>query len=96
MLSHCVDQMQMLQNLYEYLLDAESQLGMDKSGGDVAFDSLGGSSVPVAAGAGDTNICGGIVQLYWDKILGRCLDGNEQVRQSALKVRNCWRNCCSA
>ncbi|KAI5436465.1 hypothetical protein KIW84_022816 [Lathyrus oleraceus] len=40
----------------------------------------------VAAVAGDTNICGGIVQLYWDNILGRCLDCDEQVRQSALKI----------
>jgi cohesin loading factor subunit SCC2 len=42
--------------------------------------------VPVAAGAGDTNICGGIIQLYWSSILERCLDTNDQVRQSALKV----------
>jgi len=42
--------------------------------------------VPVAAGAGDTNICGGIIQLYWSSILDRCLDTNDQVRQSALKV----------
>jgi len=28
-------------------------------------------SMPVTAGAGDTNICGGIIQLYWDNILGR-------------------------
>ncbi|KAL9669245.1 hypothetical protein QQ045_006788 [Rhodiola kirilowii] len=48
--------------------------------------SLAGTSVPVAAGAGDTNICGGIVQLYWDHILGRCLDVDELVRQSALKI----------
>lgn len=72
----------------EYLLDAESQLGTDKDDENVASYSVGGGqSVPVAAGAGDTNICGGIVQLYWDNILGRCLDFSEQVRQSALKVR---------
>jgi hypothetical protein len=46
----------------------------------------GRSKVPVAAGAGDTNICGGIIQLYWSSILERCLDTNDQVRQSALKV----------
>lgn len=79
--------MQMLQNLYEYLLDAESQLGTDKASDEAVNHSVeGGRTVPVAAGAGDTNICGGIVQLYWDNILGRCLDINEQVRQSALKI----------
>ena len=46
-----------------------------------------GHSVSVVAGAGDTNVCGGIVQLYWDNILGKCLDFSEQVHQSALKVR---------
>lgn len=80
--------MQALQNLYEYLLDAESQMGTDKASNNTIHYSVeGGHSVPVAAGAGDTNICGGIVQLYWDNILGRCLDFNEPVRQSALKVR---------
>ncbi|XP_007032705.2 PREDICTED: nipped-B-like protein B isoform X2 [Theobroma cacao] len=79
--------MQVLQNLLEYLLDAESQMGTDKAGNDAVHYSVeGGGSVPVAAGAGDTNICGGIVQLYWDNILGRCLDFNEEVRQSALKI----------
>ncbi|XVE68278.1 hypothetical protein DITRI_Ditri09bG0054800 [Diplodiscus trichospermus] len=79
--------MQALQNLLEYLLDAESQMGTDKPGNDeVHYSVEGGHSVPVAAGAGDTNICGGIVQLYWDNILGRCLDLNEEVRQSALKI----------
>ncbi|KAG2715540.1 hypothetical protein I3760_03G083100 [Carya illinoinensis] len=79
--------MQALQNLYEYLLDAESQMGTDKASNNTIHYSVeGGHSVPVAAGAGDTNICGGIVQLYWDNILGRCLDFNEPVRQSALKI----------
>ncbi|XWS30178.1 hypothetical protein CRYUN_Cryun24cG0095400 [Craigia yunnanensis] len=79
--------MQALQNLLEYLLDAESQMGTDKAGNDAVHYSVEGRhSVPVAAGAGDTNICGGIVQLYWDNILGRCLDFNEEVRQSALKI----------
>lgn len=88
-LSNSVLQMQALQNLLEYLLDAESQMEMEKTGNDAAEYSVeGGNSVPVAAGAGDTNICGGIVQLYWDNILGRCLDFNEEVRQSALKVRS--------
>uniref|UniRef100_A0A2N9ILA6 Sister chromatid cohesion protein n=1 Tax=Fagus sylvatica TaxID=28930 RepID=A0A2N9ILA6_FAGSY len=79
--------MQSLQNMYEYLLDAESQMGTDIASDNVVYYSVEGDhSVPVAAGAGDTNICGGIVQLYWDNILGRCLDFNEQVRQSALKI----------
>lgn len=81
-------QIQSLQNMYEYLLDAESQMGDEKVESNVVQSTEGGRTVPVAAGAGDTNICGGIVQLYWDSILGRCLDMNEQVRQSALKVRH--------
>ncbi|XP_022144453.1 sister chromatid cohesion protein SCC2 isoform X2 [Momordica charantia] len=79
--------MQALQNMYDYLLDAESQMGTDQPGDGAAHDTVEGSqSVPVAAGAGDTNICGGIVQLYWDMILGRSLDLNGQVRQTALKI----------
>lgn len=80
--------MQALQNMYEYLLDAENQMGTEKTVDTAAhYPEEGNSTVPVAAGAGDTNICGGIVQLYWDKILDRCIDFNEQVRQTALKVR---------
>ncbi|KAI8010256.1 Sister chromatid cohesion protein SCC2 [Camellia lanceoleosa] len=80
-------QMQALQNIYEYLLDAESQMATDNNSNNVVNYSVdGGHSVPIAAGAGDTNICGGIVQLYWDNILGRCLDLNEQVHQSAMKI----------
>lgn len=79
--------MQSLQNLYEYLLDAESQMENDKAENDaITYNTDAGRSVPVAAGAGDTNICGGIIQLYWNSILGRCLDANEQVRQSAIKI----------
>ncbi|KAG5615002.1 hypothetical protein H5410_014826 [Solanum commersonii] len=79
--------MQSLQNMYEYLLDAESQMGTNNaSENEVANTAVGGPSVPVAAGAGDTNICGGIIQLYWAIILERCLDVNEQVRQSSLKI----------
>ncbi|EXB38089.1 Nipped-B-like protein [Morus notabilis] len=79
--------MQALQNMYEYLLDAESQMGTDEaSNSEIHYAVEGGQAVPVAAGAGDTNICGGIIQLYWDNILGRCLDVNEQIRQSALKI----------
>ncbi|KAH9740318.1 Sister chromatid cohesion protein SCC2 [Citrus sinensis] len=85
--SHIRLKMQALQNLYEYLLDAENQMETDKgSGNEVEYTVEDGHSVPVAAGAGDTNICGGIIQLYWDKILGRCLDANEEVRQTALKI----------
>lgn len=80
-------QLQALQNMYDYLLEAESQLGSDTVDENVVNCSQdSGSVVPVAAGAGDTNICGGIVQLYWKDILERCLDMNEQVRQSGLKV----------
>ncbi|XP_028051168.1 sister chromatid cohesion protein SCC2-like [Camellia sinensis] len=82
--------MQALQNIYEYLLDAESQMATDNTSNNAVNYSVdGGHSVPVAAGAGDTNICGGIVQLYSDNILGRCLDVNEQVRQSAVKLKSC-------
>lgn len=77
---------QSLQNMYEYLLDAENQMGTDGASNGEDYSTDAGQSVPVAAGAGDTNICGGIVQLYWDNILGRCLDVNEQVRQYALKI----------
>ncbi|KAJ0232572.1 Sister chromatid cohesion protein SCC2 [Hirschfeldia incana] len=79
--------MQGLQNMYDYLIDAEKQLGSDKPV-DITANPVeqGGNTVPVAAGAGDTNICGGIVQLYWDKILGRCLDCDDQIRQIALKI----------
>nr|XP_010923594.1 sister chromatid cohesion protein SCC2 isoform X2 [Elaeis guineensis] len=79
--------MQTLQNLYEYLLDAESQLSADsvnKTATKYSEDTA--NKVPEAAGAGDTNICGGIVQLYWNSILETCLDMNDQVRQSALKI----------
>lgn len=79
--------MQALQNLYEYLLDAEAQMGTEVTTNEANCTNESSQSVPVAAGAGDTNMCGGIVQLYWDKILERCLDQNEQVRQTALKVR---------
>ncbi|KAI8010254.1 Sister chromatid cohesion protein SCC2 [Camellia lanceoleosa] len=54
--------MQALQNIYEYLLDAESQMATDNNSNNVVNYSVdGGHSVPIAAGAGDTNICGGII-----------------------------------
>ena len=69
--------------MFKYPLEAESQMGTDKNDENVVGYSVGaGHSVPVVVGARDTNICGGIVQLYWDNILGRCLDFSEQVRQS--------------
>lgn len=78
--------MQSLQNMYEYLQDAEHQMENDTPDNDTTIHNTDAGSVPVAAGAGDTNICGGIVQLYWNSILGRCLDADEDVRQSALKI----------
>ena len=57
--------------------------GNEKANGDKRET---GNAVPVAAGAGDSNICGGIIQLHWDQILERCLDLNDQVRQTSLKV----------
>ncbi|KAF6165138.1 hypothetical protein GIB67_000722 [Kingdonia uniflora] len=83
--------MQALQNLHEYLLDAESQMGIDKNGSSnvIQYPEEGGHSAPVATvatSAGDTNICRGTIQLYWEGILERCMDMNEKVRQSALKI----------
>ncbi|KAL3629437.1 hypothetical protein CASFOL_026659 [Castilleja foliolosa] len=79
--------MQSLQNMYEYLLDAESRMEPDKgSDNEVTHSVAGVHNVPVAAGAGDTNLCGAIVQLYWASILGRSLDVNEHVRLAALKI----------
>ncbi|KAK4768597.1 hypothetical protein SAY87_003738 [Trapa incisa] len=80
--------MQALENMYEYLLDAESQMGTEKTVDTAAQCPQEGNSttVPVAAGAGDSNICGGIIQLYWNKILDRCIDFNEQVCQTVLKI----------
>ncbi|PWA63918.1 Armadillo-like helical [Artemisia annua] len=78
--------MQSLQNMYEYLQDAERQMENDTTDNETVIHNTDAGSVPVAAGAGDTNICGGIVQLYWNSILGRCLDADEDVRQSALKI----------
>ncbi|XP_068654009.1 sister chromatid cohesion protein SCC2 isoform X2 [Aristolochia californica] len=76
---------QELQNLHDYLVDTESKMGTDHAieSGTHAPES---TRVPVAAGAGDTNICGGIIQLYWNNILERCLDVNDQVRQYAVKI----------
>ncbi|KAI4375279.1 hypothetical protein MLD38_013167 [Melastoma candidum] len=78
--------LQALQNVYEYLLDAERQMGTAGEVTGAQATKERGNSVPVAAGAGDTNICGGIIQLYWERILERCLDYYDQVRQTALKI----------
>ncbi|GFQ01435.1 nipped-b-like protein [Phtheirospermum japonicum] len=78
--------MQSLQNMYEYLLDAESRMEPDKgSDNEVTHSVAGVHNVPVAAGAGDTNICGAIVQLYWASILGRSLDVNEHIVEIVLR-----------
>lgn len=75
--------MQMLRNFSDYLMDVEEKMGETDGGNEKAN---GDNAVPVAAGAGDSNICGGIIQLHWDLILERCLDLNEDVRQTGLKV----------
>ncbi|XP_057824377.2 sister chromatid cohesion protein SCC2 isoform X1 [Cryptomeria japonica] len=79
---------QALRNLYDYLVDIEEQMGIDDSGKSNKHGNQPevGRAVPVAAGAGDSNICGGIIQLHWNNILNRCLDLIDQVRQSALKL----------
>lgn len=41
------------------------------------------NEVRVGAGAGDTNITGGIIQLYWSSILERCLDTNDRSLKEA-------------
>lgn len=74
--------MQMLRNFSDYLIDVEEKMGEIDENGKIHGDN----AVPVAAGAGDSNICGGVIQLHWDLILERCLDLNEEVRQTALKV----------
>lgn len=76
--------MQMLRNFSDYLIDVEEKMGEIDENGKIHGDN----AVPVAAGAGDSNICGGVIQLHWDLILERCLDLNEEVRQTALKVCN--------
>jgi len=81
-------QIQMLQNFSDYLLDVEEKMVVTEGKDDKANGEKHetGNTVPVAAGAGDSNICGGIIQLHWDQILERCLDLKELVRQAALKV----------
>ncbi|RVW30416.1 Sister chromatid cohesion protein SCC2 [Vitis vinifera] len=57
--------MQALQNMYEYLLDAESQMGPDKTSNDVVNYSVeGGQSVPVAAGTNNNSGCSSVVEWF--------------------------------
>ena len=81
-------QIQTLRNFYDYLADVEEKMGVGEVGDDLSSKPKQDSGVvPVAAGAGDSNICGGIIQLHWDYILEQCLDINDQVRHAAVKVR---------
>jgi len=73
----------MLRNFSDYLIDVEEKMAETDGGNEKSHVD---SAVPVAAGAGDSNICGGIIQLHWVLILERCLDLNEEVRQAGLKV----------
>eukprot|EP00850_Spirogloea_muscicola_P009938 SM000057S18368 [mRNA] locus=s57:218809:228803:+ [translate_table: standard] len=80
---------QTLKILSDYLHDWEEKMGLaleepGKEDDDDVFASRG--PVSIAAGAGDSNACGGIVQLHWDSILRCCLDLKADVRQAALKV----------
>eukprot|EP00250_Pteridium_aquilinum_P012903 c21018_g1_i1 orf=256-5733(+) len=79
--------LQSLRNFYDYLIDVEEKMGLEEAENDMPNSSRQETgAVPVAAGAGDSNICGGIIQLHWDNILEQCLDINDQVRQAAVKV----------
>ncbi|KAL2629314.1 hypothetical protein R1flu_014000 [Riccia fluitans] len=77
---------QMLRNFSDYLIDVEERMGSLESSSEVDKREVRGHAVPVAAGAGDNNIAGGIIQLHWDTILERCLDSSDQVRLYCLKV----------
>lgn len=80
-------QMQALQNLLDYLFDVELQMDIEsKNTANNHHRQDMGNKVSVAAGAGDTNTWGGIIQFYWDNILENCLDGSHHVRHSSLKV----------
>ncbi|KAI5058048.1 hypothetical protein GOP47_0026218 [Adiantum capillus-veneris] len=79
--------LQSLRNFYDYLVDVEEKMGLEEGEDDMAGKGRQEpGAVPVAAGAGDSNICGGIIQLHWDDILEQCLDIDDQVRQAAVKV----------
>ncbi|MCO5609933.1 hypothetical protein L7F22_064168 [Adiantum nelumboides] len=79
--------LQSLRNFYDYLVDVEEKMGLEEGEDDIPVKGRQDpGAVPVAAGAGDSNICGGIIQLHWDHILEQCLDMDDQVRQAAVKV----------
>jgi cohesin loading factor subunit SCC2 len=68
------------------LRDAESQLTIESTMKPLAQCEINDRNevcVGVGAGAGDTNITGGIIQLYWSSILERCLDTNDQSLKEA-------------
>jgi cohesin loading factor subunit SCC2 len=75
--------MQMLGKFSDYLMGVEEKIGEADGGNE---KTNGDNAAPVAAGAGDSDICGGIIQLHWDLILERYSDVNEEVRQTGLKV----------
>lgn len=76
---------QVLRTFYDYLVDVEEQMGVKDIGSDIKSRKQN-DAVPVSAGEGDSNISGGIIQLHWQSILEKCLDKNDQVRQSSLKI----------
>lgn len=76
---------QVLRTFYDYLVDVEEQMGVEDIGSDNRSRKQN-DAVPVSAGEGDSNISGGIIQLHWQNVLEKCLDMNDQVRQSSLKI----------
>eukprot|EP00850_Spirogloea_muscicola_P012614 SM000082S22856 [mRNA] locus=s82:288368:298855:+ [translate_table: standard] len=79
---------QTLKILSDYLHDWEEKMGLaldepGKEDDDVDFASRG--PIFMAASAGDSNGCGGIVQLHWDSILRCCLDIKADVVEMALR-----------
>ena len=80
-------QVQSLKNILDYLYDVESKLASSADAKKEAGAEAENGHVPVAAGAGDmNNNCGGIVQVYWDRVLDLALDPELEIRQNALKV----------
>ncbi|XP_026405270.1 sister chromatid cohesion protein SCC2-like isoform X2 [Papaver somniferum] len=76
--------MQALQIVYKCLLDSETKMEPDKTSSSTTTQYAGAAqNVPVAAGV---HIYEGILLLYWDCIMKLCLDMNDQVRQSAVKI----------
>ncbi|KAI3862710.1 hypothetical protein MKX03_002002 [Papaver bracteatum] len=80
--------MQALQIVYKCLLDCETKMEPDEMSSSTTTQYEDAAhNVPVAAGV---LIYEEIMLLYWDCIMKLCLDMNEQVRQSAVKVY--WRS----